>query len=119
MPYQSRKMQKPRVRDPPILSNLSDVTCREDLQKSGVLNGPTGMELWACADPLPEIEYPPKDLVPFLEQAKRLYVLLTAVPGNANEPSNDEARRRIIWFTNSLFMDMPTPPPVRKMVPFW
>lgn len=33
-------------------------------------------------------------------------------------PTNLEARRRISFFTNSLFMDMPRPPRVRKMLSF-
>jgi callose synthase len=33
-------------------------------------------------------------------------------------PSNLEARRRLTFFTNSLFMDMPDAPKVRNMLPF-
>jgi len=33
-------------------------------------------------------------------------------------PMNLEARRRIAFFTNSLFMDMPCAPTVRKMLSF-
>jgi callose synthase len=33
-------------------------------------------------------------------------------------PTNLEARRRIAFFTNSLFMDMPRAPRVRKMLSF-
>jgi len=33
-------------------------------------------------------------------------------------PMNLDARRRIAFFTNSLFMDMPCAPTVRKMLSF-
>jgi callose synthase len=36
----------------------------------------------------------------------------------ANVPKNLEARRRLEFFTNSLFMDMPQARPVAEMVPF-
>jgi callose synthase len=34
-------------------------------------------------------------------------------------PHNLEARRRLEFFTNSLFMHMPEAPPTRKMYSFW
>jgi hypothetical protein len=34
-------------------------------------------------------------------------------------PHNLEARRRLQFFTNSLFMHMPQAPPIRKMFSFW
>ncbi|XP_024168978.1 callose synthase 10 [Rosa chinensis] len=53
-----------------------------------------------------------KDLV------KRLYLLLTVKDSAANIPKNLEARRRLEFFTNSLFMDIPSAKPVSEMVPF-
>ncbi|ESQ52310.1 hypothetical protein EUTSA_v10016126mg [Eutrema salsugineum] len=53
-----------------------------------------------------------------IEQVKRLHLLLTVKDAAANVPKNLEARRRLEFFTNSLFMDMPKARPVAEMVPF-
>ena len=52
-------------------------------------------------------------------QVKRLYSLLTLQESAANVPINLEARRRLEFFTNSLFMKMPAVKPVREMLSFW
>ncbi|XP_062116060.1 callose synthase 10 isoform X2 [Humulus lupulus] len=52
------------------------------------------------------------------ELVKRLHLLLTVKDSAANVPKNLEARRRLEFFTNSLFMDMPSAKPVSEMVPF-
>jgi callose synthase len=52
------------------------------------------------------------------EQVKRLHLLLTVKDSAANIPKNLEARRRLQFFTNSLFMDMPAAKPVSEMIPF-
>lgn len=59
----------------------------------------------------------PKDLE-IKELVKRLHLLLTVKDSAANIPKNLEARRRLQFFTNSLFMDMPSAKPVSEMVPF-
>uniref|UniRef100_A0AAU6MUB7 1,3-beta-glucan synthase n=1 Tax=Paeonia lactiflora TaxID=35924 RepID=A0AAU6MUB7_PAELC len=51
-------------------------------------------------------------------QVKRLYSLLTIKDSAANIPQNFEARRRLEFFTNSLFMEMPVTKPVREMLSF-
>ena len=51
-------------------------------------------------------------------QVKRLYLLLGTKEKAAEIPSNLEARRRISFFTTSLFMDMPAAPKVRSMLSF-
>ncbi|XP_047320074.1 callose synthase 9-like [Impatiens glandulifera] len=51
-------------------------------------------------------------------QVKRLYSLLSIKDSAANIPRNLEARRRLEFFTNSLFMDMPIAKPVREMLSF-
>lgn len=53
-----------------------------------------------------------KDLI------KRLYSLLTIKESAANVPKNLEARRRLEFFTNSLFMQMPVARPVSEMLSF-
>lgn len=50
---------------------------------------------------------------------KRLHLLLTVKDNAANIPKNLEARRRLQFFTNSLFMDMPQAKAVCEMMPFW
>ncbi|CAN6202896.1 unnamed protein product [Urochloa humidicola] len=52
------------------------------------------------------------------EQVKRLHLLLTVKDSAVNIPKNLEARRRLQFFTNSLFMDMPAAKPVSEMIPF-
>ncbi|VFQ97396.1 unnamed protein product [Cuscuta campestris] len=52
------------------------------------------------------------------DQVKRLYLLFTVKDSAANIPKNLEARRRLEFFTNSLFMDMPHAKPVSEIPPF-
>nr|CAB3455580.1 unnamed protein product [Digitaria exilis] len=52
------------------------------------------------------------------ERVKRLHLLLTVKDSSANIPKNLEARRRLQFFTNSLFMDMTAAKPVSEMIPF-
>ncbi|CAN6237754.1 unnamed protein product [Urochloa humidicola] len=54
----------------------------------------------------------------WLEKIKRLELLLTVKESAMDIPSNLEARRRLTFFTNSLFMDMPDAPKVRNMLSF-
>ncbi|XP_068639698.1 callose synthase 9 isoform X2 [Aristolochia californica] len=59
----------------------------------------------------------PKD-VELRAQVKRLHSLLSIKDSAANIPKNLEARRRLEFFTNSLFMEMPAAKPVREMLSF-
>ncbi|KAJ7545909.1 hypothetical protein O6H91_08G015900 [Diphasiastrum complanatum] len=52
------------------------------------------------------------------DRVKRLHYLISIRESAANIPRNLEARRRLEFFTNSLFMKMPNPPLVRKMLSF-
>ncbi|CAM8892739.1 unnamed protein product [Rhodiola kirilowii] len=52
------------------------------------------------------------------EKIKRLYLLLTVKESAVDVPSNLEARRRLSFFSNSLFMEMPKAPKVRNMLSF-
>ncbi|XP_011086981.1 callose synthase 1 [Sesamum indicum] len=52
------------------------------------------------------------------EKIRRLHLLLTVKESAMDVPSNIEARRRISFFSNSLFMDMPAAPKVRNMLSF-
>ncbi|CAL0327582.1 unnamed protein product [Lupinus luteus] len=78
----------------------------------------TGRQLFAGTDTKPAVEFPPKVTAQWEEQIRRLYLLLTVKESAIEVPTNLEARRRIAFFTNSLFMDMPRAPRVRKMLSF-
>ncbi|XP_019187117.1 PREDICTED: callose synthase 2-like [Ipomoea nil] len=52
------------------------------------------------------------------EKIGRLHLLLTVRESAMDVPTNLEARRRISFFSNSLFMDMPPAPKVRNMLSF-
>ncbi|KAI5647696.1 hypothetical protein M9H77_33701 [Catharanthus roseus] len=52
------------------------------------------------------------------EKIQRMHLLLTVKESAMDVPSNLEARRRISFFSNSLFMDMPEAPKVRNMISF-
>ncbi|KAJ3682000.1 hypothetical protein LUZ60_014573 [Juncus effusus] len=54
----------------------------------------------------------------WIEKIRRLSLLLTETESAMGVPTNLEARRRITFFTNSLFMDMPDAPKVRNMLSF-
>ena len=51
-------------------------------------------------------------------QAVRLHLLITLKESAISVPMNLDARRRITFFANSLFMDMPRAPEVRNMLSF-
>ncbi|XP_024374293.1 callose synthase 9 isoform X2 [Physcomitrium patens] len=54
----------------------------------------------------------------FISQVRRLNSILTSKESASEVPVNEEARRRLEFFSNSLFMTMPKSPPVRKMFSF-
>ncbi|KAI9094765.1 hypothetical protein K1719_026571 [Acacia pycnantha] len=64
------------------------------------------------------IRFPIEPNEAWTEKNKRLYLLLTTKESAMDVPSNLEARRRISFFSNSLFMDMPPAPKVRNMLSF-
>ncbi|XBH66194.1 hypothetical protein VPH35_119645 [Triticum aestivum] len=65
-----------------------------------------------------EFEFPVKASDAWKEKIKRLHLLLTVKESAMDVPTNLDARRRISFFANSLFMDMPKAPKVRNMLPF-
>ncbi|XP_020575940.1 callose synthase 5 [Phalaenopsis equestris] len=75
-------------------------------------------QLFAGTGSKSAILFPPITTAQWEEQIKRLYLLLTVKESAIDVPTNLEARRRIAFFTNSLFMDMPRAPRVRKMLSF-
>ncbi|KAG7561405.1 Glycosyl transferase family 48 [Arabidopsis thaliana x Arabidopsis arenosa] len=52
------------------------------------------------------------------EKVIRLHLLLSVKESAINVPQNLEARRRITFFANSLFMNMPNAPRIRDMLSF-
>ncbi|GFY98956.1 glucan synthase-like 12 [Actinidia rufa] len=64
------------------------------------------------------INFPVQETEAWKEKIKRLDLLLTVKESAMDVPSNLEARRRISFFSNSLFMDMPVAPKVRNMLSF-
>ncbi|XP_073011605.1 callose synthase 3-like [Typha latifolia] len=64
------------------------------------------------------IKFPVQETAAWTEKIKRLYLLLTVKESAMDVPSNLDARRRISFFSNSLFMDMPNAPKVRNMLSF-
>ena len=66
----------------------------------------------------PAVMYPLPSTAAWGEQVKRFLLLLTCKEAAMDVPANLEARRRICFFTNSLFMDMPHAPRVRFMPAF-
>jgi callose synthase len=64
------------------------------------------------------IIFPAPESEAWKEKINRLYLLLTVKESAMDVPSNLEARRRISFFSNSLFMEMPSAPKVRNMLSF-
>ncbi|KAF3440590.1 hypothetical protein FNV43_RR18874 [Rhamnella rubrinervis] len=108
-----------------LLQDMLEVVTRDimvneirELVEVGHSSKDSGRQLFAGTDQKPSIAYPPVVTAQWEEQIRRLYLLLTVTESAIDVPTNLEARRRISFFTNSLFMDMPRAPRVRKMLSF-
>lgn len=64
------------------------------------------------------LNFPVTETEAWKEKIRRLHMLLTDKESAMDVPTNLEARRRISFFSNSLFMDMPHAPKVRNMLSF-
>ncbi|PPR95900.1 hypothetical protein GOBAR_AA24772 [Gossypium barbadense] len=64
------------------------------------------------------IEFPDPSEEHFYMQIKRLHTIITTRDSMHTVPLNNEARRRLAFFSNSLFMKMPRAPRVEKMIAF-
>ncbi|KAI4342985.1 hypothetical protein MLD38_027541 [Melastoma candidum] len=64
------------------------------------------------------VQIPNEDDTIFYRNVRRLHTILTSRDNMHNVPLNLEARRRISFFSNSLFMNMPRAPHVEKMMAF-
>ncbi|KAI5078937.1 hypothetical protein GOP47_0006608 [Adiantum capillus-veneris] len=74
-------------------------------------------QLFASEEP-PAVQSSLPDTSTWREQIKRLHLLLTLKESAMDVPANLGARRRIAFFTNSLFMGMPKAPAVSDMLSF-
>lgn len=108
-----------------LLQDMLEVVTRDmmvnelrELVELGHSSKDGGRQLFAGTDTRPAIAYPPPVTAQWEEQIRRLYLLFTVKESAIDVPTNLEARRRISFFTNSLFMDMPRAPKVRKMLSF-
>ncbi|KAH7857240.1 hypothetical protein Vadar_010462 [Vaccinium darrowii] len=64
------------------------------------------------------VQFPDDEDALFYRKLRRLQTILTSRDSMHNVPKNLEARRRISFFSNSLFMNMPRAPQVEKMMAF-
>ncbi|CAN0896832.1 Callose synthase 12 [Linum grandiflorum] len=64
------------------------------------------------------VALPGPDKETFYRNVRRLHTILTSRDSMHTVPTNLEARRRIAFFSNSLFMNMPHAPQVEKMMAF-
>ncbi|KAJ4970358.1 hypothetical protein NE237_003457 [Protea cynaroides] len=106
-----------------LLQDMLEVVTRDMMVKEirelvELGHGNKDRQLFAGTDQKPAIVFPPVVTAQWEEQIRRLYLLLTVKESAIDVPTNLEARRRIAFFTNSLFMAMPHAPRVRKMLSF-
>ncbi|XP_052207508.1 callose synthase 12-like [Diospyros lotus] len=85
----------------------------EELKQDGLASSKSEELLFDNA-----IELPEANNETFYRQARRLHTILQSRDSMHNIPTNLEARRRIAFFSNSLFMNMPRAPQVEKMMAF-
>ncbi|KAH7429708.1 hypothetical protein KP509_09G062400 [Ceratopteris richardii] len=101
------------------LQNLFEVVVRDlQLEKEDSMSARVTTGLASELLFLDAIELPHHDDEAFFRQLRRFKTTLSTREAMNNIPRNLEARRRIAFFSNSLFMKMPHAPPVEKMLAF-
>ncbi|KAG5566203.1 hypothetical protein RHGRI_001966 [Rhododendron griersonianum] len=131
-----RSENKPTDRDQVVIlfQDMLEVVTRDIMMEDHIsslvdsIHGGSGYEGVEGMTPLdqqyqlfasPEaITFPVQETGRWKEKIKRLDLLLTVKESAMDVPSNLEARRRISFFSNSLFMEMPPAPKVRNMLSF-
>ncbi|CAL5354214.1 unnamed protein product [Camellia sinensis] len=105
-----------------IFQDMLEVVTRDIMKEDQISRGHEGMtpldqqyQLFASDG---AIRFPLEETEAWKEKIKRLDLLLTVKESAMGIPSNLEARRRISFFSNSLFMDMPSAPKVSNMLSF-
>lgn len=106
-----------------VLQALYEVATRDFLKEkmTGDQLREEGLALQASATRLlfeNVVSLPDPENETFYRQARRLNTILTSRDSMSNIPRNLEARRRLAFFSNSLFMNMPHAPQVEKMMSF-
>lgn len=106
-----------------VLQALYEVATRDFLKEkmTGDQLREEGLALQASATRLlfeNVVSLPDPENETFYRQARRLDTILTSRDSMSNIPRNLEARRRLAFFSNSLFMNMPHAPQVEKMMAF-
>ncbi|KAJ9153386.1 hypothetical protein P3X46_026831 [Hevea brasiliensis] len=94
-----------------VRSDFLSVIMREHCETWNVLS-----EAWSQGRLFTDLKWPRNNELK--TQIRRLHALLTIKESASNIPKNIEARRRLEFFTNSLFMGMPEAKPVREMLSF-
>uniref|UniRef100_A0A7N0T6F9 1,3-beta-glucan synthase n=1 Tax=Kalanchoe fedtschenkoi TaxID=63787 RepID=A0A7N0T6F9_KALFE len=111
-----------------VLLDMLEVTIRDIMQDAvpslldsshgGYYSKDEGMTLHDEKYLFGALHFPIPETEAWKEKIRRLHLLLTVKESAMDVPSNLEARRRITFFSNSLFMDMPAAPKVRNMLSF-
>ncbi|KAL4576869.1 hypothetical protein LXL04_012969 [Taraxacum kok-saghyz] len=104
-----------------LFQDMHEVVTRDIMEDQFPnLDGPgyEADEQYQLFAPAGAILFPTPESEAWKEKINRLYLLLTVKESAMDVPSNLEARRRISFFSNSLFMDMPSAPKVRNMLSF-
>lgn len=86
----------------------------EQLRNEGLAQSRPTRLLFVDTIVLPDEEKNPT----FYKQVRRMHTILTSRDSMINVPKNLEARRRIAFFSNSLFMNIPRATQVEKMMAF-
>uniref|UniRef100_A0ACD5WG59 Uncharacterized protein n=2 Tax=Avena sativa TaxID=4498 RepID=A0ACD5WG59_AVESA len=130
--YLKRNDDKDRVDVIKIFQDMLEVVTRDIMEDQlpsilesshgGSYRRPEGMTTWdqeyQLFQPSGAIKFPLPVSDGWTEKVKRLELLLTVKESAMDVPSNLEARRRLTFFTNSLFMNMPVAPKVRNTLSF-
>lgn len=87
----------------------------EDLQREGLALPHTTDNEFLFEN---AIQFPDDDDMLLYKQLRRLKTILTSRDSMHNVPKNLESRKRIAFFSNSLFMNIPRAPQVEKMMAF-
>ncbi|KAJ0854976.1 putative 1,3-beta-glucan synthase [Helianthus annuus] len=102
-----------------LFQDMHEVVTRDIMEESNMDGqGYEVDEQYQLFQPAGAILFPTPESEAWKEKINRLYLLLTVKESAMDVPSNLEARRRISFFSNSLFMDMPSAPKVRNMLSF-
>ncbi|KAI3705428.1 hypothetical protein L1987_75665 [Smallanthus sonchifolius] len=102
-----------------LFQDMHEVVTRDIMEEQNLdWQGDEYDEQIQLFQPAGAILFPTPESEAWKEKINRLYLLLTVKESAMDVPSNLEARRRISFFSNSLFMDMPSAPKVRNMLSF-